>query len=94
MERNHGREKQPEGQSSFPVIVKSHLKCFICKTHHSFTLPEGITLEKYNRDLLYFTSGEKKIQHALNYLNSDQRELLLTGYCSKAWDALFGEEDE
>ena len=34
------------------------------------------------------------VQDALSMLNSDQRELLISGTCPTCWDNLFGGDDE
>lgn len=94
MERDNGREETTKGKSTSPIKVPSHLRCLICKTHHYIILPPNITKDRFIQDLGDFISGKKYIQDAFSYLSADDRELLLTGYCSKAWDQLFGEEDE
>lgn len=44
------------------------------------------------RDYFKWKSGEL-IQKAMPYLTDDQRESLMTGYCSTCWDTYLGERD-
>lgn len=42
----------------------------------------------------YAWQGGKHIQDAFPYLNADQREMLMTGYDQKCWDALFADLED
>jgi hypothetical protein len=39
-------------------------------------------------------NSPKLIQHIFPYLNSDQREILITGTCPICWAAMFPKEEE
>lgn len=42
-------------------------------------------------DFFDWTDG-KHVQAAFPYLNEDERELFLTGYCTGCWDLLFKDD--
>lgn len=44
-------------------------------------------------DYLRWQGGDL-IQDAFPYLNANDRELLLSGICSKCWDKMYGENDD
>ncbi len=44
-------------------------------------------------DYLRWQDGEL-VQNAFPYLNANDRELLLSGICSKCWDKMYGENDD
>lgn len=45
-------------------------------------------------DLQAWQSGEKLVQDAFPYLSAEDRELLLTRFCPKCWDEMFGDIDD
>lgn len=47
-----------------------------------------VSLEDFTRWQL----GGGAIQSIMPYLSADDRELLISGTCSKCWDEMFGEE--
>ena len=72
------------------IKVKSHLKCFLCNTYHEIVLPPDKTEEEFEIDMMHFAAGGR-IKNIFNYLTSDERELLLVGYCKKAWNQFYGD---
>ena len=61
-------------------IEISSKKCPECGKVHSFEVEEA--------DWIKWQEGAL-IQRAFPYLNDNQRESLITGYCSECWDKLF-----
>lgn len=58
--------------------------CPYCGTVSKVTVPES--------GLKAWKSGTR-IQDALPGLTADEREILMSGVCSKCWDDVFGEVD-
>lgn len=74
------------------IQVKSNKECLDCKIHHWIELPLNVTEARFKNDLQEVNVGGASIQHQLSYLTAEQREMLITGYCDKAWNKIFGEE--
>lgn len=75
------------------ISVISSKECLHCKIFHEIGLPHNITSEKFFADLEAIKQGAY-IQNQMSYLTIDQREMLITGYCAKGWDALFSDEEK
>lgn len=60
------------------------ITCRSCREH----FPVAVSLEDYTR----WNLGGGLIQNVMPYLSADDRELLISGTCSKCWDAMFGDE--
>lgn len=75
------------------ISVISPKECLHCKIFHEIGLPNNITSEKFFADLDAIGKGSH-IQHQMSYLTIDQREMLITGFCAKGWDALFSDEEK
>ena len=73
--------------------VVSDKQCSFCEEFHSIEVPSGISIDKFYRDLSSSREGGLEIQKALPYLDNEQREILITGFCQKAWDEMFKEEE-
>jgi hypothetical protein len=54
----------------------------------------SIELPTTNARVEQWRSSGQLIQRALPELNADERELLISGYCGKCFDALFADDDE
>jgi hypothetical protein len=54
---------------------------------------EGVTLEDMTRGALAYYEEEKFIQDAFPFLNSDEREFLMTGMTPEDWARAFPNND-
>ena len=63
-------------------LMKSTVRCIVCDDTFDIMVDPN--------DLNRWAEGEL-IQEALDYLNPDERELLLSGICGSCWDDLFPE---
>jgi len=61
-----------------------NVRCQLCGNEH--------VIMANRKDLESWLSGEKYIQDALDYLSSNDRELLISGTCDSCWTKLYGEE--
>ena len=66
-------------------LMKSTVRCIVCDDTFDIMVDPN--------DLNRWAEGEL-IQEALDYLNPDERELLLSGICGSCWDALFPDNEE
>jgi hypothetical protein len=62
-------------------VVTFHTKCPICSKFADVSV---------NLSALHRYDAGDKIQHAFPNLTDDQREMLLTGYCTECWDLVVG----
>jgi len=60
------------------------VSCMVCNAKQD--------LEVNEHDFHSWQSGTK-IQNAMPYLSADERELLISGTCSKCFDEMFGEDE-
>lgn len=74
-------------------LVRSEQLCQECKVKHIITLPDNISEQKFKDDMHEVKVNGKLIQNQLPYLNENQRELLITGYCDEAWYKIFGDAE-
>lgn len=54
----------------------------------------NVTIEQMSEAYHEYHHGGKFIQEAYNFLNTEQREFLMTGLTPEKWDELFPEEDD
>ena len=66
-------------------LMKSTVRCIVCDDTFDIMVDPN--------DLNRWAEGEL-IQEALDYLNPDERELLLSGICGSCWDTLFPDNEE
>lgn len=59
-------------------------KCPFCGEYHEVLVREA--------DLVAWHDGEL-VQNAFPYLSADEREIFVSGICSKCWTKTFGEEE-
>lgn len=65
--------------------------CSLCQVRHEIQTP--YTEEEFHRCHRDWREGNL-IQTAFPQLTSDQREMLMSGMCQEAWDAIFAEPVE
>ena len=60
--------------------------CSTCKKSYAMNVDA--------QDYFNWRNKGQHIQHAFPYLNSDQRELLISGICGTCFDNIFKEDDD
>lgn len=61
------------------------ITCPKCKTEHG--------IEMTHQQHREWQTGKKHIQNIFPNLSPDDREMLISGICSKCWDEIFGDEE-
>jgi len=75
--------------------IKATQVCPVHNEAHSFEFDQGaygLTEKDVERDIADWKAGKSYIQ-GMVYFTAAQREQLLTGMCSEAWDSMFPEEE-
>lgn len=80
--------KKTFSDGSSKIIVK----CPICQKDQILKFDKEQT-EAFNAGLELVRQG-MLIQHAFPFLSSNERELLISGTCSKCWDEMFAQQDD
>lgn len=62
-------------------FTKVVVTCPMCKAENRLSVPTN--------DLMRWAEGEL-VQRAMPYLSADERELLVSGFCSRCYDKIFG----
>ena len=62
------------------------VECTLCRKTHYIKL--------YKDDIKDWIAGVGYVQDILDYLSSEERELLISGTCNDCWIKLYGDEEE
>lgn len=74
-----------------PVRIATNKTCVHCGQQAILELPE----DQAHKVIAWAANGGPGfIQDELKFLNSSQREMLITGTHAKCWDEMFPEEEE
>ena len=63
------------------------VKCEVCGEYHELAVTEESFLE-------YMSPNRRHIQDIFPYLSNEERELLISGTCSKCWAEMFSAFEE
>lgn len=69
--------------------VKSKYACLTHQKQHEVEIPD----DKMYRYEMWRMGKIPHVQDALYFLTANEREILLTGTCQDAWDAMFATEE-